>query len=112
MVTSWSFANGIPISIYLKKKEEKSIGLKIEKINNELVIVSEGLTERNLTSSFYMREYSRLFDKIILMTLNLEEWIVMSVGKDTYVIKESFNKNRTMSEIIQKLIRVDINKLT
>ena len=38
--------------------------------------------------------------------------MVMSVGKDTYVVKESFNKNRTMSEIIQKLIRVDINKLT
>ena len=46
------------------------------------------------------------------MSLNIEEGIVMSVGKDTYVIKESFNKNRTMSEIIQKLIRVDINKLT
>ena len=59
-----------------------------------------------------MREYSRLCDKIILMTLNLEEGIVMSVGKDTYVIKESFNKNRTISDIIQKLIRVDINKLT
>ena len=36
----------------------------------------------------------------------------MNVGNDTYVIKESFNKNRTMSEIIQKLIRIDINKLT
>ena len=36
----------------------------------------------------------------------------MNVGKDIYVIKESFNKNRTMSEIIQKLIRIDINKLT
>ena len=46
------------------------------------------------------------------MSLNLEEGIVMNVGKDTYVIKESFNKNITMSEIIQKLIRVDINKLT
>ena len=46
------------------------------------------------------------------MSLNLDEGIVMNVGKDTYVIKESFNKNRTMSEIIQKLIRIDINKLT
>lgn len=46
------------------------------------------------------------------MTLNLEEGIVMNVGKDIYVIKESFNKNRTMSDILQKLIKVEINKLT
>ena len=93
-------------------KGEMIIGLKIEDINNELVIVNEKLTDRELTSNYYINEYFRLCDKIILMSLNLGEGIVMSVGKDTYVIKESFNKNRTMSEIIQKLIRVDINKLT
>lgn len=95
-----------------KKKEEDFIGLKIKEINNELVIVNEELTDRELTSDYYINEYFRLCDKIILISLNLEEGIVMNVGKDTYVIKESFNKNRTMSEIIQKLIRVDINKLT
>ena len=95
-----------------KKKEEEFIGLKIKEINNELVIVNEELTDRELTSNYYINEYFKLCDKIILMSLNLEEGIVMNVGKDTYVIKESFNKNRTMSEIIQKLIRVDINKLT
>ena len=95
-----------------KKKEEKFIRLKIKEINNELVIVNEELTDRELTSNYYINEYFRLCDKIILISLNLKEGIVMSVGKDTYVIKESFNKNRTMSEIIQKLIRVDINKLT
>ena len=93
-------------------KGEMIIGLKIKEINNELVIVNEELNDRELTSAFYINEYFRLCDKIILMSLNLEEGIVMSVGKDTYVIKESFNKNRTMSEIIQKLIRIDINKLT
>ena len=93
-------------------KGEMIIGLKIEEINNELVIVNEELTERELTSDYYINEYFRLCEKVILISLNLGEGIVMSVGKDTYVIKESFNKNRTMSEIIQKLIRVDINKLT
>jgi len=53
-----------------------------------------------------------LFKASFEESLNLEDGIVMNVGNDTYVIKESFNKNRTMSEIIQKLIRVDINKLT
>ena len=113
MVTSLSFANGIPISSFQKRKRRKKIiGLKIKEINNELVIVNEELTDRELTSDYYINEYFRLCDTIILMSLNLEEGIVMNVGKDTYVIKESFNKNRTMSEIIQKLIRVDINKLT
>ena len=93
-------------------KGEMIIGLKIEEINNELVIVNEELTDRELTSDYYINEYFRLCDKVILISLNLGEGIVMSVGKDTYVIKESFNKNRTMSEIIQKLIRIDINKLT
>lgn len=93
-------------------KGEMIIGLKIEEINNELVIVNEELTDRELTSDYYINEYFRLCDKIILISLNLEEGMVMSVGKDTYVVKESFNKNRTMSEIIQKLIRIDINKLT
>jgi len=92
-------------------KGEMIIGLKIEEINNELVIVNEELTDRELTSNYYINEYFRLCDKIILIKLNQEEGIVMSVGKDTYVIKESFNKNRTMSEIIRKLIRIDINKL-
>lgn len=93
-------------------KGEMIIGLKIEEINNELVIVNEELNDRELTSNYYINEYFRLCDKIVLIKFNLEDGIVMSVGKDTYIIKESFNKNRTMSEIIQKLIRVDINKLT
>ena len=93
-------------------KGEMIIGLKIKEINNELVIVNEELTDRELTSDYYINEYFRLCEKVILISLNLGEGIVMSVGKDTYVIKESFNKNRTMSEIIQKLIRIDINKLT
>ena len=93
-------------------KGEMIIGLKIKEINNELVIVKEELNDRELTSAFYINEYFRLCDKIILISLNIEEGIVMNVGKDIYVIKESFNKNRTMSEIIQKLIRIDINKLT
>ena len=93
-------------------KGEMFIGLKIKKINNELVIVNEELTDRELTSDYYINEYFRLCDKIILIKLNLDEGIVMNVAKDIYIIKESFNKNRTMSEIIQKLIRVDINKLT
>ena len=103
---------GYPFRFIRKEKEEKFIGLKIEEINNELVIVNEELTDRELTSNYYINEYFRLCDKIILIKLNLEKGIVMNVGKDTYVIKESFNKNRTMSEIIQKLIRIDINKLT
>ena len=93
-------------------KGEMIIGLKIKEINNELVIVNEELNDRELTSNYFITEYFRLCDKIILIKLNLDEGIVMNVGNDTYVIKESFNKNRTMSEIIQKLIRIDINKLT
>lgn len=93
-------------------KGEMIIGLKIEEINNELVIVNEELNDRELTSNYYINEYFRLCDKIVLIKFNLEDGIVMNVGKDTYVINESFNKNRTMSEIIQKLIRIDINKLT
>lgn len=103
---------GYPFRVFRKEKEEEFIGLKIIKINNELVIVNEELTDRELTSNYYINEYFRLCDKIILISLNLEEGIVMNVAKDIYVIKESFNKNRTMSEIIQKLIRIDINKLT
>ncbi len=103
---------GYPFRVFRKEKEEEFIGLKIKEIKNELVIVNEELNDRELTSAFYINEYFRLCDKIILISLNLEEGIVMNVGKDTYVIKESFNKNRTMSEIIQKLIRIDINKLT
>ena len=103
---------GYPFRFVKKKKEEKFIGLKIKEINNELVIVNKELTDRELTSNYYINEYFRLCDKIVLIKFNLEDGIVMNVGKDTYVIKESFNKNRTMSEIIQKLIRVDINKLT
>lgn len=93
-------------------KGGKIIRLEIKEINNELVIVNETLTDRKLTSAFYINEYFRLCDKIILIKLNLEEGIVMNVGKDTYVIKESFNKNRTMLEIIQKLIKLDVSKLT
>ena len=103
---------GYPFRTFIKEKEEEIIGLKIEEINNELVIINEELTDRELTSSFYINEYFNLCNKIILMNFNIEEGIVMNVGKDTYVINESFNKNRTMSEIIQKLIRIDINKLT
>lgn len=93
-------------------KGGKIIRLKIKEINNELVIVNESLTDRELTSNYYINEYFRLCDKIILMSLNLEDGIIMNIGKDTYVIKESFNENKTMSEIIQKLIRLEVNKLT
>ena len=52
-------------------KGEVFIGLKIKEINNDLVIVNEELTDRELTSAFYMNEYFRLCDKIILIKLNL-----------------------------------------
>ena len=101
---------------FIKSVEERAIGQDVMSslTPGQMVIkiVNEELTDRELTSNYYINEYFKLCDKIILMSLNLEEGIVMNVGKDTYVIKESFNKNRTMSEIIQKLIRVDINKLT
>lgn len=70
-------------------KGGKIIRLKIKEINNELEIVNEALTDRELTSNYYINEYFRLCDKIILMSLNLEDGIVMNIGKDTYVIKES-----------------------
>ena len=93
-------------------KGGKIIRLKIKEINNELEIVNEALTDRELTSNYYINEYFRLCDKIILMSLNLEDEIVMNIGKDTYVIKESFNENKTITEIIQNLIKLDIKKLT
>lgn len=73
----------------LKRKRRKIYRLKIKEINNELVIVNEELTDRELTSNYYINEYFRLCDKIVLIKLNLDEGIVMNVGKDTYVIKES-----------------------
>ena len=43
-----------------KKKEEDFIGLKIKEINNELVIVNEELTDRELTSKKSMQEKSTI----------------------------------------------------
>ena len=54
-------------------KGEMIIGLKIKEINNELVIVNEELTDRELTSNYYINEYFRLCDKIILMSLNFNK---------------------------------------
>ena len=41
-------------------KEEEFIGLKIKEINNELVIVNEELTDRELTSKKSMQEKSTI----------------------------------------------------
>ena len=41
-------------------KGEMIIGLKIKEINNELVIVNEELTDRELTSNYYINEYFKL----------------------------------------------------
>ena len=70
------------------------IGLEIRKVNNELVIVSKYLKERWLTSSYYINEFFRLSKKITLKTC---DEIMINIGKDTYVIKETFNKNKTIS---------------
>ena len=52
------------------------IGLEIRKVNDELVIVSKYLNQRKLTSSFYINEFFRLCNKIVLMNNNQNEEIV------------------------------------
>ena len=43
--------------IILRKEEDKFIDLKLIEINNQKVIINEGLTDRELTCSFYINEY-------------------------------------------------------
>ena len=56
------------------------IGLLIDRINDELVVLNNSLTDRELTTDFYLREYDLLFNKIILMKLNINNGIVITIN--------------------------------
>ncbi len=92
------------------KGRKKIIELRIEKVNNTFVIVSIGLTDSHLTSNEYLKEYLYLSEQAILKSINLNKGIVIDLYNDTYVITESFNENRKLDEVIEKLILLNIKK--
>ncbi len=86
------------------------IGLLIDRINDELVVLNNSLTDRELTTDFYLREYDLLFNKIILMKLNINNGIVITINDINYVIKEKFNGNKNLSDSVKKMILSEINR--
>lgn len=86
------------------------IGLLIDRINDKLVVLNNNLTDRELTTDFYLREYDLLFNKIILMKLNINNGIVITINDINYVIKEKFNGNKNLSDLVMKMILSEINR--
>lgn len=94
--------------IILRKEEDKFIELKIKEINNELVIINEGLTDRELTSGYYIKQYFNLREKQIVLGLNIVDEVVQIETSDfVYVIKEDFNGNKKLTDIVENLILKD-----
>lgn len=95
------------------KKEDKIIELKIKEINNELVIINEGLTDRELTSGYYINQYFGLREKQIVLCLNIIDEVVQIETNDfVYVIKEDFNGNKKLTDIVENLILKDSKNTT
>lgn len=99
--------------IILRKEEDKFIELKIKKINNELVIVNEGLTDRELTSGYYINQYFSLREKQIVLGLNIVDEVFQIETNDfVYVIKEEFNGSKKLTDIVENLILKDSKNTT
>jgi hypothetical protein len=76
------------------------IGLLIKEVNNEYVIINEGLTDIELTSRFYISEFYRLRDKAILLNLRISKDVIQFETDDlVFVIKEEFNGIKELRDI-------------
>lgn len=99
--------------IILRKEEDKFIELKIKEINNELVIINEGLTDRELTSDYYINQYFNLRERQIVLGLNIVDEVVQIETNDfVYVIKEDFNGSKKLTDIVENLILKDSKNTT
>lgn len=99
--------------IILRKEEDKFIELKIKEINNKLVIINEGLTDRELTSDYYINQYFNLREKQIVLGLNIVDEVVQIETNDfVYVIKEKFNGSKKLTDIVENLILKDSKNTT
>ena len=81
------------------------IGLLIKEVNNEYVIINEELTDIELTSGFYISEFYRLIDEVILLNLGISKEVIQFESDDfVYVIKEEFNGTKELRDIVGNLI--------
>jgi len=81
------------------------IGLLIKEVNNEYVIINEELTDIELTSGFYISEFYRLIDEVILLNLGISKEVIQFEADDfVYVIKEEFNGTKELRDIVGNLI--------
>ena len=81
------------------------IGLLIKEVNNEYVIINEELTDIELTSVFYISEFYRLIDEVILLNLGISKEVIQFEADDfVYVIKEEFNGTKELRDIVGNLI--------
>lgn len=94
--------------IILRKEEDKFIELKIIEINNQKVIINEGLKDRELTSGYYINQYFGLREKAITLNLGVVDEIIQIETNDfVYVIKEDFNGSKKLTDIVENLILKD-----
>lgn len=99
--------------IILRKEEDKFIELKLIEINNQKVIINERLKDRELTSSFYMKEYFDLREKAIALNLGVVDEVVQIETNDfVYVIKEDFKGSKKLTDIVENLILKDSKNTT
>ena len=99
--------------IILRKEEDKFIELKLIEINNQKVIINEGLTDRELTCSFYINEYFNLREKAITLNLGIVDEVVQIETSDfVYVIKEDFKGSKKLTDIVENLILKDSKNTT
>ena len=94
--------------IILRKEEDKFIELKLIEINNQKVIINEGLKDRELTSSFYINKYFNLREKAIALNIGIVDEVVQIETNDfVYVIKEDFKGSKKLTDIVENLILKD-----
>lgn len=99
--------------IILRKEEDKFIELKLIEINNQKVIINEGLTDRELTSSFYINEYFNLREKAIAINIGIVDEVIQIETNDfVYVIKEDFKGSKKLTDIVENLILKDSKNTT
>lgn len=99
--------------IILRKEEDKFIELKLIEINNQKVIINERLKDRELTCSFYMKEYFDLREKAIALNLGVVDEVVQIETNDfVYVIKEDFKGSKKLTDIVENLILKDSKNTT
>ena len=99
--------------IILRKEEDKFIELKLIEINNQKVIINDGLKDRELTCSFYINEYFNLREKAITLNLGVVDEVIQIETNDfVYVIKEDFKGSKKLTDIVENLILKDSKNTT